>query len=106
MTFSKVILLAASTSAVQAGWIVFGGCPKDVQLKAPFDMNAFSGKWYSQSSDWQFPLASSYSCGTQEFKSTGSGSADLKFAATTLLGASGVGGKLLDCDQASNAWTC
>jgi hypothetical protein len=47
MTTSKIILLAASTSAAQAGWIVFGGCPKDVQLKAPFDMNAFSGKWYS-----------------------------------------------------------
>ena len=81
MTTLKIILLAASTSAAQAGWIVFGGCPKDIELKAPFDMNAFSGKWYSQSSDWQFPLASGWTCGTQEFKSTGDGSADLKFAA-------------------------
>ena len=106
MTTSKVILLAAFTSAAQAGWIVFGGCPKDVQLKTPFDVNAFSGRWYSQSSDWQFPLASGWTCGTSDFRTTGYGSADLKFGATTLLGASSIGGKLLDCNNASNDWTC
>ena len=106
MTTSKIILLAASTSAAQAGWIAFGGCPKDVQLKTPFDVNAFSGKWYTQSFDWQFPLVTGWTCATQEFKSTGYGSADLTFAAQMLLGPASVGGKLLDCNQASNDWTC